>query len=328
MAPQALAQVLRQIPIIDDENLLVGINTSDDAAVYKINENQAIISTIDFFTPIVDDPYTFGQIAACNALSDVYAMGGRPFLALNIVCCPEDLAEEILPGILLGGFDKVVEAGAIIGGGHSIKNPEPVYGLSVLGKIHPDKILTNSNAKPGDALILTKPIGTGIVSTALKAEMLDSFQEKKHVEIMSTLNKEASEAAVEVGVNSITDITGFGLMGHAYEMASASDVTIKINVKDIPIFPGADDLASMGILPAGLYHNKRYIEGKYYIESSVPENLADIAFDPQTSGGLLISVRQDKVQTLMDTLKAKGVKWAAVIGSVQEPSEYSIVLEN
>lgn len=312
---------------MNSENLLVGLDTSDDAAVYKITDDIAIIQTVDFFTPVVDNPYTFGQISACNALSDIYAMGGKPFLALNIVAFPENLVESILPEVLKGGADKVIEAGAVVGGGHSIRNPEPIYGLAVLGSVHPDKIMTNAGAKPGDILVLTKPLGTGIATTAFKADMLDKDLERHAVEIMCTLNNGASHAALQVGVNAITDITGFGLLGHTFEMAEASKVTIKLKAESMPLLSGIEELAAMGLLPAGMYHNKRYLKGKVKIESSVPERLSDIAFDPQTSGGLLISVKKEKAQELIELLKQNNVEHAAAIGKVVEPEDYRVVLE-
>jgi selenide,water dikinase len=305
----------------------VGLDTSDDAAVYKINDDLALIHTVDFFTPVVDDPYTFGQIAACNALSDIYAMGGNPILALNVVAFPEELVENILPDVLRGGADKVIEAGAVVGGGHSIKSPEPIYGLSVIGEISTDKIMTNAGAKPEDVLILTKPLGIGVATTALKADMLSKETERQAVEVMSTLNREASQAAVQTGVNAITDITGFGLLGHAFEMAEASKVTLRLKAGLLPILSGVEELAAMGILPAGLYHNKKYLKGKVYISSEVPEALTDLAFDPQTSGGLLISVSEDRASVLLKLLKESGVKDATVIGKVVEPQDYRIILE-
>lgn len=305
----------------------MGLDTSDDAAVYKINDDLALIHTVDFFTPVVDDPYTFGQIAACNALSDIYAMGGNPILALNVVAFPEELVENILPDVLRGGADKVIEAGAVVGGGHSIKSPEPIYGLSVIGEISTDKIMTNAGAKPEDVLILTKPLGIGVATTALKANMLSKETERQAVEVMSTLNREASKAAVQTGVNAITDITGFGLLGHAFEMAEASKVTLRLKAGLLPILSGMEGLAAMGILPAGLYHNKKYLKGKVYISSEVPEALTDLAFDPQTSGGLLISVSEDRASVLLKLLKESGVKDATVIGKVVEPQDYRIILE-
>lgn len=319
--------MLRQLPVMKHENLLVGLETSDDAAVYKIADDLAIIHTVDFFTPVVDDPYIFGQIAACNALSDIYAMGGRPLLALNIVGFPEDLVEDVLPVVLKGGADKVIEAGAIIAGGHSIKTPEPIYGLSVIGTLHPAKVLTNAGAKPGDVLILTKPLGTGIFTTAMKAGMVDEVTFKKAIGIMNTLNKEASEAAIKVGVNAVTDITGFGLLGHAYEMAEASGVTIKIEAEKVPVIAGIFEYASMGLLPAGLYANRRYLEKKVVFLNEVKEELQDVLFDPQTSGGLLISCPKEKSEILIKELEKKGVEFAERIGQVQKKSEFDIIVE-
>lgn len=310
---------------MNDKNLLVGIKTSDDAAVYKISNNLAIIHTIDFFTPVVDDPYAYGQIAACNALSDIYAMGGEPFLALNIVGVPEEFTEKILPKVLKGGADKVIEAGAIIGGGHSIKSPEPFYGLSVLGRISPSKIITNSTAKPGDALILTKPIGVGIITTSLKVDMVGKEAKSYAIETMAKLNKRASKIALEIGVNSITDITGFGLLGHSLEMASSSEVTLKIRASALPILPEAKELATMGMLPAGLYQNKNYLQNKIKISSGVSETIEDIAFDPQTSGGLLISVSKEKAKTLLKLLQKEYSK-SSIIGEVMEPLDYGVLL--
>lgn len=246
---------------------------------------------------------------------------------LNVVAFPEELAQDILPDVLKGGFDKVLEAGAVVGGGHSIKCAEPIYGLSVLGEVSPHKIITNSGAKPGDMLILTKPLGVGIASTALKADMLDSKTYKVLVSVMAMLNRQASEAAVQVGVNAMTDITGFGLMGHACEMALASDVTIKIRAKSIPVLPGIDQLARMGLLPAGLYHNKKHFSDKIRCLSKVDESLYDIAFDPQTSGGLLISVNREKAPVLLDKLFEGGIKDAAVIGEVIDAKQARIFIE-
>jgi selenide,water dikinase len=221
----------------------------------------------------------------------------------------------------------VIEAGAVVGGGHSIKSPEPIYGLSVIGEISTDKIMTNAGAKPEDVLILTKPLGIGVATTALKADMLSKETERQAVEVMSTLNREASQAAVQTGVNAITDITGFGLLGHAFEMAEASKVTLRLKAGLLPILSGVEELAAMGILPAGLYHNKKYLKGKVYISSEVPEALTDLAFDPQTSGGLLISVSEDRASVLLKLLKESGVKDATVIGKVVEPQDYRIILE-
>jgi len=310
-----------------DESLLVGLETSDDAAVYKIDEKTALIHTIDFFTPIIDDPYLYGQIAACNSLSDVYAMGGEPLLALNIVGFPEELVEDILPLVLKGGADKVKESGAVIAGGHTIKNPEPFYGLSVIGRVNLGNITTNSASKPGDVLILTKPLGTGIIATAYKAQMLKDEILEKAVEVMCTLNKTASFCAVSTGIKAITDITGFGLLGHACEMAEASDVSFEINVKDVPIIDGTFELASMGLLPAGLYANKKYLKEKIQLKSDINEEILDILFDPQTSGGLLISCPEDKLNILLSNFKDKNFNNYFIIGRVVEKREKRIYLE-
>lgn len=308
------------------ENLLVGLETSDDAAVYKISGGLALIHTVDFFTPVVDDPYIFGQIAACNALSDIYAMGGKPILALNVVGFPENLVEDVLPEVLKGGADKVMEAGALIAGGHSIKAPEPIYGLSVLGTVHPEKVFTNAAARPGDVLVLTKPLGTGIFATAVKAGMADDATAGEAIEVMKTLNRAASEAAVEVGASAVTDITGFGLLGHAYEMAEASGVTIKIEAEKVPVISGTLELASMGVLPGGLYANRDYLKGRVLLPEGMKEDLADILFDPQTSGGLLISCPEEKREIFMKELEKRNVKYSSVIGRVEKKSEFDIVV--
>lgn len=292
-----------------------------------MDDEKALIHTVDFFTPVVDEPYIFGQIAAANALSDIYAMGGKPLLALNVVAFPEELVEKVLPEVLKGGFEKVKEAGAVLAGGHSIKSSEPIYGLSVLGEISPDKVVTNAGARPKDLLILTKPLGVGVATTALKAGMLDKQGEKLVIDVMSTLNRAASEACMQIGVNAITDVTGFGLLGHAYEMASASKVTIKIISDTLPILPKVEELASMGIIPGGMYNNKNYLRNKVKIAEDVSESISDLAFDPQTSGGLLIAVKEDKAFTLIKLLKEKGVEGATVIGQVSESSEWGVILE-
>lgn len=310
-----------------DENLLVGIETSDDAAVYKVNDELAMIQTLDFFTPVVDNPYTFGQIAAANSLSDVYAMGGEPKLAMNIVCFPNCLDQSVLVDILKGGYDKVKEAGAIIVGGHTVEDDEPKYGLSVTGFVHPSKILTNNNAKHGDVLVLTKPLGTGIINTAIKGELVDKEAYEEAVFVMSTLNKYAKEAMDEVeGINSVTDITGFGLLGHALEMARGSNVSIKIYHKKIPVIANALDYANMGLVPAGAYKNRDFVGNNVVIDESVPKNMEDILFDPQTSGGLLISIRKDKVDLLLEKLTKTPTKFA-VVGEVMEKQDFYLYVE-
>lgn len=302
-----LAQILDQLPRIEDKNLIVGIDTSDDAAVYKISEDTAIIQTLDFFTPVVDDPYMFGQIAAANSLSDVYAMGGDPILALNIVCFPNCLDIKILGEILKGGADKVKEAGAFIVGGHSVQDNEPKYGLSVMGKVHPNKVLPNANSKPGDILILTKPIGTGVINTAVKGEAAEEKHVLEAVKQMSLLNKYAADRAKNYSINACTDITGFGLLGHAYEMADGSDVSIHITSNTIRFIEGASDYAKMGLLPAGTYRNKKHIENKYFTAID-EEHIMDLLFDPQTSGGLLYSIPESQGLKLLKDLNENGIE--------------------
>ncbi len=322
-----MAQVLCHLPKTHDDRLLVGLDTSDDAAVFKINDDLALIQTLDFFTPVVDDPYTFGQIAATNSLSDVYAMGGEPILAMNIVCFPNCLNPDILGQILRGGYDKVAEAGALTVGGHTVEDDEPKFGLSVAGFVHPDKVLANSNAKPGDVLVLTKPLGLGIINTAIKGEIADKEAYEDAVKVMTTLNKYAKEAIDRTGgVNSLTDITGFGLLGHALEMAEGSCVTIKIDSKNIPVIPKALEYAKMGLVPAGAYANRAFTGDKVYINDNIAQEIEDVLFDPQTSGGLLISIPKEKVEKLLEELKSTPTKYA-VVGEVFEKQEHYIIVE-
>ncbi len=313
-----MAQVLRHLPKFSSDRLLVGLDTADDAAVYKLNDEQAIIQTLDFFTPIVDDPYMFGQIAAANALSDVYAMGGVPTIALNIVGFPNCLDMSILGEILKGGADKVREAGALLVGGHSVEDNEPKYGLSVTGLVHPTRVLANAKARVGDLLILTKPIGVGILNTAIKAELLDEACTQEAMRVMAYLNKYAAEAMEGQDVSACTDITGFGLAGHVLEMAEGSGVSIEIQTDTIPVMAGALDHAAMGLVPAGAYRNKSYVGDKVKVSSSISDEMKDILFDPQTSGGLLIAVHEDSAQALLNELDKRTKTEFAVIGKVTE----------
>lgn len=322
-----MTQVLCQIQKPYHPDLLVGIETSDDAAVYKINDELALIQTLDFFTPVVDDPYTFGQIAAANALSDVYAMGGDPILALNIVCFPNCLEPSILSEILRGGQDKVMEAGAILVGGHSVSDDEPKYGLSVAGFVHPSKVMPNDQAKPGDVLILTKPLGVGIINTAIKAGMASERAISEAVLSMTTLNKFGKKATENLnGVHSITDITGFGLLGHSVEMAEGSKVTLRIHSKYIPFISEAKEYANMGLIPGGAYNNKDFFAKKIFIAQNVPTFLQDIIFDPQTSGGLLISVAKEDSKKLLENLAASPVSFA-LIGEVETFNKNYVIVE-
>lgn len=310
---------------MNDKNLIVGIDTSDDAAVYKLNDEMATIQTLDFFTPIVDDSYTFGQIAAANSLSDVYAMGGKPIVALNIVCFPNCLNMNILGEILRGGADKVLEAGAVIVGGHTVQDDEPKYGLSVTGIVHPDKVLKNYGSETGDILILTKPIGLGIINTAIKAKIASKEAYEKAVKVMAYLNKYAGEIITDYNITSCTDITGFSLIGHAYEMAEPSKKTFRIFKDAIPFIKEAKEYASMGLIPAGCYENKRYLEGKYLL-NNVESWMEDILFDPQTSGGLLISCKEKDYIDILTRLEKLEVE-SSVIGRVEDFNDAYIVVE-
>jgi len=322
MGPGDLNKAICDLPQMSDPNLVRGLASPDDAGVYRLTDDLAIIQTIDFFTPIVDDPYTFGQIAVANALSDVYAMGGKPLTAMNVVCFPtQSMDISVLRDILRGGVDKILEAGALLVGGHSIDDKELKYGLSVTGIVHPKRLATNSEAKAGDKLILTKLLGTGIISTAVKAEMADEEIAARIAKSMATLNKEASELMQEVGVHACTDITGFGLLGHATELAQNSRAGINIFSASVTFFPEADTFARQGLCPGGLYRNKDFYSCSVVITDGVPKYMEDILFDPQTSGGLLISLAPRKASLLLDKLQRAGVDGAAIIGEVVSEPE-------
>jgi selenide,water dikinase len=317
MGPGDLAKALYGLPIIFDPNLIAGIERAEDAGVYKLSDDLAIVQTLDFFTPIVDDPYTFGQIAAANALSDVYAMGGRPLVAMNIVCFPTKTMDiSILREILAGGLDKMHEAGVTLVGGHSVEDQELKYGLSVTGVVHPTKVVLNTGAKVGDRLLLTKPLGTGIISTALKGGMADEGAVAKAAKSMVALNRKASELMVAVEVHACTDVTGFGLLGHACEMIEGTDVGIVIYSDAVPFFPEAKGLAEIGLIPGGLHRNREFRLNMVEINREVPNYLADILFDPQTSGGLLISVPGPEAESLRDRMHQEGIEEAAIIGEI------------
>ena len=311
-----LSQLLDGIKVHSDPNLLVGFDKSDDASVYKISDDLALVQTVDFFPPIADDPYTFGAIAATNALSDVYAMGGEPKLALNIMAVPEGMPGEAVHEMLRGGYDKVYEAGALITGGHSSLDPEPKYGLAVTGFVHPDRMLTNSGAKPGDVLLFTKPIGIGILTTAAKADMLTPELEKRMTDLMMTLNKAARDAMVKYRVHACTDVTGFGMLGHLSEMATGSDVEITLHVDEVDLISEAYEFAQMGLLPAGMYRNRSFAE-KYVDAGQTELAKQDMLYDPQTSGGLLIAVDPADADALFAELK-DSVPSAQRIGTVSE----------
>lgn len=303
---------------------------ADDAGVYKLSENLAIIQTVDFFTPIVDDPYMFGQIAAANALSDVYAMGGKPLTAMNIVCFPVKTMDiSVLREILKGGLDKMREAGVTLVGGHSVEDSELKYGLSVTGTIHPSKVLTNVGAEPGDRLILTKPLGTGIINTAIKAGMADEKSIEMVTSYMARLNNMASEVMQEIGARACTDVTGFGLLGHAFEMIQGTGKGIIIYSSKVPIFPGAVNFAEMGLVPGGTYRNRDFRIHQVDVDPRVSPYLLDILFDPQTSGGLLIATSGEKAEEMVKRLKERGIEEAAIIGEVvHDPGERIVVMLN
>ena len=311
-----LAQLLEGIRVHEDPNLLVGFDKSDDASVYKVSDDLALVQTVDFFPPIADDPYLFGQIAATNALSDVYAMGGEPKLCLNIMAIPESMPKEAVHQLLRGGYDKVYEAGALITGGHSILDEEPKYGLAVTGFVHPDRVLTNSGARPGDVLLLTKPLGIGVLTTAAKADMASPAAAALAQPLMTTLNTSARDAMVQYRVHACTDVTGFGLLGHACEMAQGSGVELELRVEDIDLIPEAVELARMGILPAGMYRNRAFAEGE--VDAGVTELCKqDLLYDPQTAGGLLMAVDPADADALLAELR-RCVPSAQRIGVVQE----------
>ncbi len=303
----------------------MGLDTSDDAAVYQLNDEMALIQTLDFFTPVVDDPYTFGQIAAANALSDVYAMGGKPTVAMNIVCFPNCLDPSMLKDILLGGADKVKESGALLVGGHSVEDEEPKYGLSVSGMVHPAKVLANNTAKPGDILILTKPLGLGILNTAIKAEMATEVQYRRAVDAMTTLNKYAVEALEAVDIHACTDITGFGLIGHGKELAEGSGVSVELFSDRIPVIEGAEELAKMGIIPGGMYANRKYMENSVENHSK-NQAMVDIMYDPQTSGGLLIAIDPEDREKALKALETMGRSAFGEVGRVVERKEKTIYI--
>lgn len=322
-----MAYIVNHLPEYPNERVLVGPKTFADAGIYKISDDLATVSTLDFFTPVVNNPYDYGQIAAANALSDVYAMGGKPLTAMNILCYPlKSLDKDIVVEILKGSADKVNEAGAVIVGGHTLQDSEIKYGLSVTGIIHPDRIVTNAAAQAGDALVLTKPLGTGLIISALKADKVLEEHVNLATRSMALLNKTASEAMLEAGVSACTDITGFGLMGHAYELAEASKVTLSFFAGRIPIFDGCERYVRMGLIPGVSKLSKKYLKHAIRIDPGVREEVVDVMFDAQTSGGLLISIPKGNVETLCAKLREKGVVTVSVVGEVGERKNVSIVV--
>jgi len=317
--------VLGKLARQDDPNVLVGFDHADDAGVYLVAPNLALVQTVDFFTPIVDDPYTFGQIAAVNSLSDVYAMGGRPISALAMVCFPEKADLAILERILAGGLSKMVEAGCTVIGGHSIRDPEIKFGYSVTGTIDPTRVKANSGAQVGDALVFTKALGTGVISTAIKRGVAEPAWIQAATESMTTLNKQAAEAALRHDAHGMTDVTGFGLIGHGRELALASNVSLRIHADELQALPGALECIERGYIPGGLKNNREFAECCVEFAPTVPENIRTLTFDPQTAGGLLISLPATNAATLVDELRSFGLR-AAHIGEVVERTSPLIFL--
>jgi selenide,water dikinase len=328
MGPETLAQVLRPMqgmfPAGKYPNLLVGLEISDDAAVYKINDELAVIHTLDFFTPVVDDPYDFGSIAAANAMSDVYAMGGEVVMALNICGFPTNFPVEIISDILRGGAEKVAEAGGVLAGGHTIGDKEPKYGLSVMGTVHPKRILTKAGAHPGDKLVLTKPLGVGVITTALKGDKAKPDHVAKAVESMKKLNRFAAQIIQKVGVNACTDVTGFSLLGHACEMAEKSKVGLRFQLDKIPFLDGAEKYAAEGVFPGGACRNRDCYKPQVTFASGISEQMQMLLFTPETSGGLLVAVPLEKVEQLIDQF-AKEDQPAWVLGEVVEGRSIEVV---
>lgn len=321
-----LTKLLSGIETISDERLLVGFDKSDDAAVYRLSDEQALVQTLDFFPPIVDDPFLFGQIAATNAISDIYAMGGEPKLALNIMTVTNQMTSDMIHEVLRGGYEKAYEAGVIICGGHTIEDEEPKYGLSVTGFVHPDKLWKNSGAKEGDLLVLTKPLGIGILTTAAKADMVDREVMDKVYKQMATLNRKARDILSKYEVHSCTDVTGFALLGHGLEMAQGSGATIHLQVDRIPYLEPAPEMASMGFVPAGAYRNRDFAQEHVELQVPVSRQMQDVLYDPQTSGGLLAAVSADNREALEEEL-SRELPMARIIGYVGPKENKEIVLE-
>ena len=320
-----LAQLLEGLPVHRDERLIVGYDKSDDASVYQISDELALVQTVDFFPPIADDPHLFGQIAAANSLSDVYAMGGEPKLAMNVMCTSKELTREAVHEILRGGYEKVYEADAIITGGHTIEAPEPKYGLSVTGFVHPKRVLTNAGAREGDVLILTKPLGIGIITTAAKAELTDEVLMARIYRQMAALNRAARDAMVDFEVHGCTDVTGFGLLGHGVEMAQGSGVTLHIETEKVHYHREAYEFAEMGFIPAGAYRNRDFAQAHVRVQGEIPLAMQDILYDPQTSGGLMISVAEKDAQKLLARLNDT-LPGVAQIGFVTKAEDAAVVL--
>ena len=319
--------MLHSLPSFEHPDLIVGTETSDDAGVFRLRDDLAIVNTVDFFTPIVDDPFTFGQIAAANALSDIYAMGGEPKTALNIVGFPKGKLDlDVLTDIIRGGSERVRAAGAMLIGGHSIIDEELKYGLAVTGVVHPDRVVRNVGVRPDDALVLTKALGTGIIATGLKRRKASTASVRATVASMIALNDTASAIMRTFPVHACSDVTGFGLLGHAFEMASGSGVTIVLEARTLPLLPGARRLARLGYVTGGCRRNREYLKNKTSVHRSVRDDLVEIALDPQTSGGLLMALPADRAAALVDRLRSKGIDAATLVGRATAAEEVSVRL--
>ncbi len=325
MGPGDLEKILRLLPPQASGNVLVGLTAPDDAGVFQLSEELALVQTVDFFTPIVDDPYHFGEIAAANALSDIYAMGGRPLTAMNIVCFPCASGLDMLAEILSGGQVKVLEAGAVLLGGHTIEDKEPKFGLAATGLVHPENIWTSGGARPGDALLLTKPLGTGVLATALKGDVLQESDMEDAVRSMCELNASAAQVARRVGCTAVTDVTGFGFLGHLAEMLVDGAVSCRVDSASVPFFKSARAAAEMGLVPEGTARNRDYLKDRVRLDGVDPVT-ADLLFDAQTSGGLLFAVPPERAEAAASALKEAGTPAAAVVGRFEERGEYDIVV--
>ena len=321
-----LWQVLAKVKKINFPGVLVGLEAAADAGIFQLRDDLALVQTVDFFTPIVDDPYDFGRIAATNSLSDVYVMGGKPITALNIACYPAKGEPDILAAILNGGVDQAAAAGVAIIGGHTVDDPEIKYGLAVTGIVHPQQIVHNHTAQIGDVLVLTKPLGTGILSTAVKRGLLSDASIRQLTDSMLQLNRAASEMMVAMGAHAATDVTGFGLLGHAYEMASASGVTFRIEANAVPLLPEVLHFAEQGCIPGGNRNNTEFVQDHVQVRESLPPLLVKVLHDPQTAGGLLVSLEPGKVREYLDRLGEQGVV-ARQIGEVIPPRAVNVTVE-
>ncbi len=320
--------MLDRLAKVDDPRVLISSNTVDDAGIYLMDDGSALVLTIDFFTPIVDDPVDYGRISAANALSDVYAMGGRPLAVLNVLCFPEeDLSPDVMLGILRGGQEKVAEAGAVVIGGHTVKDKELKFGCSVVGTIDPGRVVANAGANPGDVLVLTKPIGVGVLTTALKNEKLGAAKLAEITELMAELNRDAAEAMVEAGATAATDVTGFGLAGHAVEMADGSGVTLEIELGCVPLIDGALETLREGFVPGGLATNREYYGRFLSASPDLDSHAVELVYDPQTSGGLLVALPEERVSDFQTAFSAKGHAPAPAVGRVLSRGTHAVCLK-